>query len=137
MRYLVVDTRSQVPLYEQILDQIRSRVRTGELVPRTPLPSVRQLAADLAVNPNTVAKAYMLLEREGIIQTVARRGVFVAGAAPARAHDWEDRRFAESLEKVLEDAKRLGLDRRQLLAAVNRRLRSKTSKRKPTGGRSR
>ena len=137
MRYLVVDTRSQVPLYEQILGQIRGRVRTGELAPGTPLPSVRQLAADLGVNPNTVAKAYMLLEREGIIQTVRRRGAFVAGTAPARAHDWMDRRFSESVEKVLEEAERLGLDRKQLLTAVKHILQGKKSKRNPTGGGSR
>ena len=130
MPCVVIDMRSPLPLYEQILDQIRARVRAGDLTPGAPLPSVQQLASDLAINPNTVAKAYLLLEREGIIQTVSRRGVFVAGNAPAQAGDWVERRLARSLEHVIEEARRLGLDQRQILAAFTRKLEGKP----PRGG---
>ena len=75
---LTVDASSETPIYVQIMDQIRARVRDGALLAGTPLPSVRQLAGDLEVNPNTVAKAYALLEHEGVLLTRSRRGVFVA-----------------------------------------------------------
>ncbi len=59
------------------MDQIRSAVQGGALKPGAPLPAIRQFAADLQINPNTVAKAYALLERDGVIETRGRAGSFV------------------------------------------------------------
>jgi GntR family transcriptional regulator len=66
-----------VPVFAQIVSQIREAVRRGELKPGTPLPAIRQLALDLVINPNTVAKAYRLLERDNVIETRGRHGSFV------------------------------------------------------------
>lgn len=122
MRILVVDLQSATPVYVQIQDQIRARVGDGSLPPGTPLPPVRQLAADLRLNPNTVAKAYLLLEREGILRTLRRRGTFVADGGPGNARLAADRRFDDALEHTLEEASRLGLRPSDVLDAVRRRL---------------
>jgi GntR family transcriptional regulator len=72
-----IDERLPEPVFLQLSTQIRDAVRNGELKPDTPLPTIRQLAAELLINPNTVAKAYRLLERDGVIQTRGHKGTFI------------------------------------------------------------
>lgn len=84
---LEIDLHSPVPVYEQILLQIRSAITGGELALGASLPPIRQLAADLEVNPATVAKAYQLLERDGIVRTAGRRGTFVHAEAGPNLRD--------------------------------------------------
>jgi GntR family transcriptional regulator len=136
MAAIVIDTRSATPIYAQIVDQVRDRVRAGSLAPGTPLPSVRQLAADLGINPNTVAKAFLLLEREGIVETFPRRGVFVADGARARAAAWIDRRLDDAVNDVLKEATNMGVGREEILAALRRKIGSAGRRRTKTGGRS-
>ena len=73
-----LNPRSGVPIYAQIVEQVKRQVASGELRPGEQLPTVRQLAVDLTVNPNTVARAYTELEREGVLATQQGRGTFVA-----------------------------------------------------------
>jgi GntR family transcriptional regulator len=122
MKLLTIDPASQTPIYVQIMDQIRAQVRDAVLMPETPLPAVRQLAGDLEINPNTVAKAYALLEQEGVLRTRERRGVFVAPAGAERASDAADRRMEEAIDRVVEEGRSLGLNRNEILDAVARRL---------------
>lgn len=75
---LLVDPRSAVPPFEQIRLQILDMVHRGTLAPGTRLPTVRKLAADLALAPNTVARAYRELEFNGVIETRGRHGTFVS-----------------------------------------------------------
>jgi DNA-binding transcriptional regulator YhcF (GntR family) len=75
---LVVNPRSTVPPFEQLRVQILDQVTRGELAPQTRLPTVRQLAGDLGVAANTVARTYRELERAGIIETRGRHGTFVS-----------------------------------------------------------
>lgn len=75
---IVIEPRSAVPPFEQIRVQILELVRKGNLKPETRLPTVRKLAADLALAPNTVARAYRELELNGAIETRGRHGTFVA-----------------------------------------------------------
>jgi len=72
-----IDERLEEPVYLQVSTQIREAVRSGELKPGTPLPTIRQLAADLQINPNTVAKAYRFLERDAVIETRGGKGSFI------------------------------------------------------------
>jgi GntR family transcriptional regulator len=72
-----IDVNHPEPVFAQLIEQIRSAVQSGALKPGTPLPAIRQLAADLQLNPNTVAKAYGLLERDEVIETRGRQGSFV------------------------------------------------------------
>jgi GntR family transcriptional regulator len=73
-----LDPKSGVPIYQQIQDQVRYGVASGRLRPGEQLPTVRALAVDLAVNPNTVIKAYTELERQGFLTTEQGSGTFVA-----------------------------------------------------------
>ncbi|MBQ8926702.1 MAG: GntR family transcriptional regulator [Oscillospiraceae bacterium] len=73
-----IDLMSRVPIYEQLYRKVTQLILKGVLCEQDKLPSVRSLATDLGVNPNTVAKAYALLERDGIIYSLAGRGSFVA-----------------------------------------------------------
>lgn len=72
-----VNFRSSLPLYEQIVEQIRQKIVAGELKPNDQLPTVRQLAADLRINFNTVARAYRILDEAGLISTQQGRGTYV------------------------------------------------------------
>ena len=74
----LLDPKSGVPIYRQIQDQIRYGIASGRLRPGEQLPTVRALAVDLAVNPNTVIKAYTELERQGVLTTEQGSGTFVA-----------------------------------------------------------
>lgn len=76
--YFHVDPHNEIPIYIQVINQIKHSVASGMLATGARLPSVRKLAAELVVNPNTIARAYQELEREGIISTVQGRGTFVA-----------------------------------------------------------
>ena len=76
-----IDTNLSTPLFNQLMDQIKKAVMDGLLKPGDPLPSIRQLANDLELNHNTVAKAYRLLERDSVIQTKGYRGTSIHGDA--------------------------------------------------------
>ena len=81
MSLLRIDPASAIPPYEQLRTQVVAMTVTGELEPGQKLPTVRQLAADLGLAPNTVARAYRELEADGIISTQGRRGTFVSSSA--------------------------------------------------------
>lgn len=110
---IVLDYRDSRPLYQQVKDSLRRMMLTGLLEPDEKLPSVRSLATQLAINPNTIQRAYAELEAEGYIYSVAVRGSFVS------AGDGEHlRRIAEltgRLVPLLEELKSLGYTREQLL----------------------
>jgi len=76
-----IDIDDKVPLFTQVMEQIKHAVSDGALVAGDPLPPIRQLASDLEINNKTVAKAYRLLERDNIIQTKGYRGTFVHPSA--------------------------------------------------------
>jgi GntR family transcriptional regulator len=78
---ITVDDSSPIPVFSQLIGQIRDGVSSGELRPGMALPTIRQLATDLGLNPGTVAKAYRLLERDSIIETRGSRGSFIHTAA--------------------------------------------------------
>jgi len=80
--FLDLNTSFGVPVYLQIEGQVKQAVAAGALPPGTALPSVRRMAAEMRVNPNTVAKAYQNLEREGVIRTVPGGGTYVADTNP-------------------------------------------------------
>jgi DNA-binding transcriptional regulator YhcF (GntR family) len=96
MALITFDEDSAVSPYEQVREQVRARVRSGELAPGTKLPTVRGLAEELGLAPNTVARAYRELEALGVIETRGRAGSVVSGdgvaqAARQAAHDFTER----------------------------------------------
>ena len=82
---IALDHRSGVPIYVQIVEQVRQRVSTGELRPGDQLPTVRQMATELRVNFNTVARAYRLLDEAGLISTQQGRGTYIWETPPPEA----------------------------------------------------
>jgi len=72
-----IDSRSGVPLYRQIIEQVKFAIARGDLAPGEQLPTVRQLAVDLSINPNTVIRAYRELEIEGVLETQQGSGTFI------------------------------------------------------------
>ena len=76
---IVVDLRSRVPIYEQIINNVKEFAFVGLFKPDEQIPSIRQLTQQLGINPNTIQKAYAELERQGIIYTLAGRGAFISG----------------------------------------------------------
>ena len=110
--FLSVDPRSGVPIYLQLIEQVKRSVALGVLAPGEQLPTVKHLALELTINPNTVARAYRDLEREGVIETAAGRGSFVRGngtvdTARVAVHDVA----RNALDTAVREAKSVGLDR--------------------------
>ena len=113
-----IDASDARPIYIQITDEVRRGIVLGTLKADEPLPSVRQLAAELRVNPNTVQQAYRELEREALVYVRRGQGTFVAPAAGARIVD-ERRALAVGVAKrVLHDAYRHGLSTEELIEAI-------------------
>ncbi len=77
-----LDTQSGVPYYRQVVEQVKFGIARGQLAPGDQLPTVRQLAVDLAINPNTVVRAYRQLETEQLLRTQQGSGTFVSGKRP-------------------------------------------------------
>jgi GntR family transcriptional regulator len=108
-----VDPRTGVPLYLQLIEQVKRAVALGSLAPGEQLPTVKSLALDLTINPNTVARAYRDLERDGVIETSPGRGSFVRGDANAAAqsHRAIDDVAKSVIGDAVREAKTLGLSR--------------------------
>ena len=103
---VVLDHRDARPLYLQVKDSLRRMMLTGLLAPGEKLPSVRALATQLAINPNTIQRAYGELETEGYVYSVSGRGSFVAGTDSGQAQ--RIRELTEQLKPLLEELKALG-----------------------------
>lgn len=110
MLHFQMDMASGVPVYRQLMDQIRHYVASGVLVAGDQLPSIRELARVLAVNPATVVKAFNELAHEGVVEILHGRGAFVAKAAPK----WPAARRRERLSAL---ASQLAIEARQMGAS--------------------
>ena len=111
-----LDYRDARPIYTQIADNFRNQIRAGVLVEGDKLPSVRELASELAINPNTIQRAYEALEREGYVYSIGGKGSFVA---PRREVD--DGRREELLKQLDEAVKELlflGVSKEELIKRV-------------------
>ena len=117
-----IDPKGPTPPSEQIADQVRFAVASGRLGPGDKLPSVRGLAADSVVNPNTVARAYRELERDGTVETRPGSGVYVAGGATARCRRATRTVLAERLGRSVEEALAAGLSPQDIEELVARLL---------------
>jgi GntR family transcriptional regulator len=91
-----VDLKSGVPIYRQIIDQVKSAMATGTLGPGDRLPTVRQLSVDLSVNPNTVSRAYNELELTGLVETHMGSGTYIGNKRVER-DEVEQRRMLEQI----------------------------------------
>jgi GntR family transcriptional regulator len=120
---LAIVTGSTSPIYRQIVDQICRAVATGQLVAGEQMPSVRALAEQLVINPNTVARTYADLIREGVLEAQKGKGVFVARRRHIYTKAERLRRLDASLEAFVNDGVYLGFTPDELRAALERKLR--------------
>ena len=113
-----IDESDPRPIYQQIVDEVRRGLVVGTLAAEDALPSVRQLAGELRVNPNTVQQAYRELEREGLVYARRGQGTFVAAAQIGGAAR-ERSRLAEGVaQRALREAYRHGLNAEELVEAI-------------------
>ena len=108
-----LDYRDARSIYTQIADNFRNQIRAGILVEGDKLPSVRELASDLAINPNTIQRAYRELEAEGWIASVSGKGSFVCGAP--RQEDSETEALWQELDAVTAKLTEAGISRQAIL----------------------
>lgn len=118
-----IDFRDHIPIYIQLMDQIKQQIATEELKPGDQLPTVRQLAADLRVNFNTIARTYRLLDEEGIISTQHGRGTFILTPLPEEdAKELRRKGLRRLTYEYLTSAKRLGYNPEEVQDAFEKKL---------------
>lgn len=122
-----IDARSPTPLYAQIAGRLRVAIAAGELKPGDALPSVRNLAGRLRVNPATVVQAYRDLEAEGFVEMRQGAGTFVKEVVPERRASERTRQAAGLVRQLVAEAGRLGLTTKELLQAIAQELEVKVS----------
>lgn len=112
-----LDYKSGVPIYDQLVNGIIRLKMWGVLKPDEALPSVRQLAQKMSINPNTVQRAYRMLEDKGVIYSVAGKGSFIASEDTCAAAIKQ--KAADQFIKAISEAKQLGLTTKDLINLVN------------------
>jgi len=113
---LEIDVSSLEAVYEQIVRQIQQGVQQGTLAPGTALPSIRQLADDLDLNHNTVARAYKILETNRVIRTAGRKGTFIHGDASSHIHSRNSHDAAYQMNELVTALFEKGLSKVQIEA---------------------
>lgn len=119
---IVISTGSNTPIYRQITDQVRLAVATGRLAVSDQLPSVRALAEELVLNPNTVARAYMDLAREGLIESRPGRGVFIIHKRKVFTREEGRRRLEPLIESLIGEAMAMDFTREELRDTFDKKL---------------
>ncbi len=107
---VVVDPASGVPVYRQLMDQVKFHVTSGLLAPGAELPSTRALSAQLGVNPMTISKAYSFLEKEGVVERRPGRPLIVKAVAESENESRKLEQLRESLASAATMARQLGVD---------------------------
>jgi GntR family transcriptional regulator len=117
--YITIDETDRRPIYQQVVDEIKAIIAAGELPEGSSLPPVRQVAADLGVNLNTIAFAYRRLQKEGLIKLKHGSGAVVISRVVAKR---DEERLQSKLMPVLTDMMLQGLSRSEVIALVNNTL---------------
>ena len=116
-----ISFQSEIPIYRQIAGEVRERLAAGRLQPGEQLPPVRTVAAQIGVNFNTVARAYRLLDAQGLISTQQGRGTFISLQIPGSdLEESHDRRKKQLTEAYLEEMRRLGSTEEEIGGWINR-----------------
>lgn len=119
---ILINTGSSIPIYKQITEQVRRAVATGRLTVTDQLPSVRALAESLVLNPNTVARAYADLAREGVIETRPGRGVFIIPKRKVFAREEARRRLEPLMNTLISEGLAMDFSPDELQEAFGRKL---------------
>ncbi len=119
MYRIIVDVKSRKPIYEQLVESVKTSVVKGFMKPDEPLPSVRQLAGELAINPNTIQKAYAELERQGIVYSVPGKGSFVSSDIK-EVKDAHKNEILSQIEELAEHAREGGISKEEIIDTINK-----------------
>lgn len=123
LRIFTLQPSSGVPLYRQLIDQVRRLVASGQLTPGTELPSVREVAAEYTVNPTTISKAYSLLEGEGLLQRNRGKPMTIAGSRPkAGSLSQRLRQIEPQVAALMLAARQLDLSSRDLCLFISTKM---------------
>ena len=112
---ILIATNSKEPLFQQIKNQIKQHIYSGELKEGDALPSMRVLAKELKVSVITTKRAYEDLEQEGYVISAVGKGTFIAGQQPHVLKEWQSRELENELEKIVLSAKRIGLTKKEVI----------------------
>ena len=115
---IILDYQDRRPIYEQVTEKFRTLIYQGVLPPGERLPSVRQLAMELSINPNTIQRAYMTLEQEGLIYPVKGKGNFVADISSIQRKSRED--FYREFQQIVSKGRKLGIEEKDLMDLVQK-----------------
>lgn len=115
---IVLDYQDRRPLYEQVTEKFRTLIYQGVLPADSRIPSVRQLAMELSINPNTIQRAYMMLEQEGLIYPVKGKGNFVADTQKIQEESKEN--FRQEFLELVRKGNYTGFEEEELIALVQR-----------------
>ncbi len=113
-----LDLKRDTPIYEQIIEQVKFHVVKGNIKPGMAIPSVRKLALELKITPGTVAKAYQELERQGIVETIRGKGVYIAGERDSKPDATRIEAVKKSLEPGLLELKVMGLEEEKVIQLI-------------------
>jgi GntR family transcriptional regulator len=120
--HLKLETASPIPIYLQIVEQLRQRIAAGSLQADSELPSVRTMASEHLINPNTVARAYLELEREGLLSKRRGTGTYVSALAGKLGVAYREHAVRELLDKALVSAAEFGFTAKEIRELVDERL---------------
>lgn len=130
---IILDYKDRRPLYEQITEKLKELMLLGVLKENEPLPSVRSLAMDLSINPNTIQRAYTELERKGYIYTIKGKGSFVAENGEMKEN--RKKEVLLQVSEIIDEAIRLGISDREITSMVEIQYRAaKQGLEKDSGG---
>lgn len=115
---IILDYKDTRPIYEQVVDKLQKLIINGVLEPDSKMPSVRTLAMELSINPNTIQKAYAELERTGFLYTIKGRGNFVT--YHEGLYQLKKEEYREKIEEILKEAEEIGISRQEMIADLER-----------------
>lgn len=115
---IILDYQDRRPIYEQITERFRTLIYQGALPAGSRLPSVRQLAMELSINPNTIQRAYMTLEQDGLIYPVKGKGNFVAETSLIQEKSKED--FRKDFKELIKKGIQTGITEEEMLSMVRK-----------------
>ncbi len=114
---ITLDEQSRIPIYEQIVNEVKRNVVEGFLKPKDQIPSIRELATTLGINPNTVKKSYTALENQNIIQSQSTKGTFISAKIDHILQDTIDKCY-NNIETEIETLKNLGISQNEILERI-------------------
>ena len=114
-----VDVRSRVPIYEQIVNSFKEMTVSGVLLPDEKIPSVRELAKEMTINPNTIQKAHQELERQGIIYMKRGQGTFINPNIKAKNREEKMEQLKEEIKKIIVESMYLGITKDEFIDIIS------------------